>query len=328
MGVWNSPLLAASMFGIALWIVLTSFQVLTSETFRGFQDLRAATLFGGVITWALALAVLALVSIFRETVSLSEVIVLMSVATAISVLAGLAILRRRTRAMPARSELRAGEVFSISLPLWINVLTAFALTQFDLWILGAFISKEGVAVYFGAQQLVVLVSMSLMLVNLVVPPFIADLYARGEKERLERILRQTATLAGIPAFLALLAFVFFGGPILGLVFTEGFTAGAGVLALLSLGKMVNVLTGSCGVTMSMTGHQSALMGITLFTSACTVCGCLLVVGSGGMIGVAAVVCGGTVFENLAMWLVTKHLTGMWTHVGMPEVGDIKALFNR
>jgi O-antigen/teichoic acid export membrane protein len=195
-------------------------------------------------------------------------------------------------------------------------------------VLGAFIPKDKVAVYFGAQQLVVLVSMSLMLVNLVVPPFIADLYARGEKKRLERVLRNTATLAGIPALFALLAFVFFGGPILSIVFTEGFRAGAAVLALLSLGKLVNVLTGSCGVTMSMTGHQTALMGITLFTSACTVTGCMLVVGSCGMIGVASVVCAGTIFENLAMWLGTKYFTGMWTHLGIPRRGDIKALFSR
>jgi O-antigen/teichoic acid export membrane protein len=226
------------------------------------------------------------------------------------------------------SPLRSSEVFSISLPLWINVLTAFALTQFDLWVLGAFVPKDEVAVYFGAQQLVVLVSMSLMLVNLVVPPFIADLYARGEKKRLEKVLRNTAALAGIPALLALLAFVFFGGPILALVFTEGFRAGATVLALLSLGKLVNVLTGSCGVTMSMTGHQSALMGITLFTSACTVTGCLLVVGGYGMIGVASVVCAGTVFANLAMWLGTRYFTGMWTHIGIPGRGEIKALLGR
>jgi O-antigen/teichoic acid export membrane protein len=328
LSIWDSPLLAASMIGIALWIAVTSFQVLTSETFRGFQDLRSATLFGGVITWPLVLLALALISLLRDTVSLSHVIVVMIGATAVSLACGCTLLRRKMKALEAPSPLRSRELFSISLPLWINVLTAFALTQFDLWVLGAFVPKEEVAVYFGAQQLVVLVSMSLMLVNLVVPPFIADLYARGEKRRLEKVLRNTATLAGIPALLALLAFVFFGGPILGLVFTEGFRDGAAVLALLSLGKLVNVLTGSCGVTMSMTGHQTALMGITLFTSACTVTGCLLVVGSHGMIGVASVVCAGTIFENLAMWLGTRYFTGMWTHIGIPGRGEIKALLSR
>jgi O-antigen/teichoic acid export membrane protein len=327
-GVWDSPLLAASMVGIAVWIVVTSFQVLVSETFRGFQDLRSATLFGGVITWALALLLLAVVWVSQGKVSLDWVILIMIATTAFSLLLGTALLSRRVRRLGGTASLGRGELFSLSLPLWINVLTAFALAQFDLWILGAFIPKASVAIYFAAMQLVVLVSMSLMLVNLVVPPFIADLYARGEKKRLERILRHTATLAGVPAMLALLAFVFFGAPILELVFGEGFQEGAMVLALLSLGKMVNVLTGSCGVTMSMTGHQTALMGITVFTSACTVCGCLLVVQSHGMVGVASVVCAGTIFQNVAMWLGTKYYTGLWTHLGFPSTADIKALFVR
>jgi O-antigen/teichoic acid export membrane protein len=164
--LWDSPVLAASMAGIAIWVAVTSFQVLVSESFRGFQDLRFATLFGGVITWAVALAVLGAVYLLAEEISLLLVIAIIAGATALSLAGGFILLRRRMKALGAPSPLRPGEVFSISLPLWVNVLTAFALTQFDLWILGAFIPKDAVAVYFGAMQLVVLVSMSLMLVNL------------------------------------------------------------------------------------------------------------------------------------------------------------------
>ncbi|NIR58784.1 MAG: flippase, partial [Gammaproteobacteria bacterium] len=59
-----------------------------------------------------------------------------------------------------------------------------------------------------------------------VPPYIAELYARGEKRRLERILRQTAALAGIPAIVVLVAFIFFGGPILGTFYPDSYAAGA------------------------------------------------------------------------------------------------------
>jgi O-antigen/teichoic acid export membrane protein len=169
--------------------------------------------------------------------------------------------------------------------------------------------------------------MSLMLVNLVVPPFIADLYARGERKRLERILRHTATLAGFPALLALAAFMLFGAPILGLVYGPAFREGATVLALLSLGRLVNVFTGSCGITMMMTGHQTKLMSITILTSALTVGGCLLVVRPFGTLGVAAAVCTGTIAQNIAMWLSTRYFTGMWTHVGLPRWQELRSLFN-
>jgi O-antigen/teichoic acid export membrane protein len=324
--VWDSTLLASSMTGIVVWIVVWSYQVLVSETFRGFQDLRSATIFGGVITWALAALLLGAIWIVEGATTFERVIQVIVGSSAASLVFGAVALRRRVRTLPAGEALATGEVASLALPMWINVLTAFALTQADLWILGAFIGKEELAVYFAATQLVALVSMSLMLVNLVVPPFIADLYARGERSRLERILRNTATLAGMPALLVLLAFVFFGAPILSLVYGPAFGSGAAVLALLSLGKLVNVGTGSCGVTMSMTGHHTALMTITVITSAFTVGGCFLVVGSHGMEGVAAVVCAGTILQNVAMWLETRRRAGIWTHLSIPRWREARNLF--
>jgi O-antigen/teichoic acid export membrane protein len=323
--LWESPLLAASMSGLVVWAFLWSYQVLTSETFRGFQDLRSATLFGGVITWLLAAGMLFAVWLARGQLDFQRVILIVIASTILSLLPGLVKLRSRIRRLPRGESIPRGELLSISMPMWVTALTGFALGQSDLWILGAFVPKEQIAVYFSAMQLVGLVSMSLMLVNLVVPPFIADLYARGEKRRLQRILRNAATLAGIPAFVILLAFVFFGAPILGFVYGPAFREGAVVLALLSAGKLVNVWTGSCGVTMSMTGHQTKLMAITILTSTLTVGGCLAVVGSHGMVGVASVVAAGTVLQNLAMWTGTRYFTGLWTHVGLPRWSEAREL---
>jgi O-antigen/teichoic acid export membrane protein len=324
--IWDAPAIAASMVGIVLWIALWSIQVLAAESFRGFQDLRRATFYGGVITWLLVVALLGMVWLAEGQTTFERVIQIFVGCVALSLLLALIALRRRVRELPPADTLRSRELIGISLPMWVTALTAFALTQSDVWILGAFVAKKEVAIYFSATQLVTLVSMSLMLVNLVVPPFIADLYARGERKRLERILRHTATLAGFPALLALAAFMFFGVPILGLVYGPAFRDGATVLALLSLGRLVNVFTGSCGITMMMTGHQTKLMSITIMTSAVTVGACLLVVRPFGTLGVAAAVCVGTIVQNVAMWLSTRYYTGMWTHVGLPRRQDVQTLF--
>jgi O-antigen/teichoic acid export membrane protein len=98
--------------------------------------------------------------------------------------------------------------------------------------------------------------------------------------------------------------------------------------LLSVGKLVNVWTGSCGMTLIMTGHQTPLMRITIVTSVLTVIGAILAVGRFGMVGVAAVVSGGTVAQNLAMWLAARSYCGLWTHAGLPRLADAKALLRR
>jgi O-antigen/teichoic acid export membrane protein len=324
--VWNSSLLAGLMGALTAWMAAASFQIITSETFRGFQDIRLATIFGGVISGVLTLGTLLLLALVRGGAQLGVVLWISAASVAASLALGLVVLRRKMAPLDAATDLAPREVLSISLPLWLNGLTLRAATQADIWILGAVIPDDELAVYAAAAFLVVMVSQPLILVNLVVPPFIADLYAKGEVRRLERILRQTATLAGIPALVLLLAMIFLGRPILGLIYPDYIRDGAPpILALLSVGRLVNVLTGSCGVTMSMTGHQKVLLRITIITSALTVAASLLVVGRHGSLGVAGAVCGGMIVQNLAMWLETRRHTGMWTHVGFPSRDVLRSI---
>ena len=65
---------------------------------------------------------------------------------------------------------------------------------------------------------------------------------------------------------------------------------------------------------------------SVITSVLTVAACLLVVRDHGVLGVASAVCVGVIVQNLAMWLGTRYLTGLWTHVGLPRGRDIRALF--
>ena len=321
---FGAAALASSIGLLVAWTAVTSFQVLTSETFRGFQDLRSATLYGGVITWVGATAALAVAWGVRGALDLTHVFGLTAAATALSLGLGLVALARRLRRMPAGARPPVREVASIATPLWINGLTAFALGQADLWIVGAFLAKPELGVYTIVQRLVTLVSTWLILVNLVVPPFIAELYARGERARLERVLRQTASLAGVPALVVLGAYVAFGAPILGLVGAD-YRAGAGALALLSFGRLVNVVTGSCGVTMSMTGHQTLLMTINLVCGAATVLGCWLAAQAWGLVGVAAASSAGITLQNVVLWLATRRATGLWTHVGLVRPAEIRQI---
>jgi O-antigen/teichoic acid export membrane protein len=225
-----------------------------------------------------------------------------------------------------RGSLSNAELFDTAAPLWAIVVVNNMLAHADRWILGAFLTKAEVGIYGAAARLVLLVSQPLILINLLVPPYIAELYARGETRRLERILRQSAALAGIPAILVLFAFIFFGGPILGTFYPEAYRAGATILAILSISKVVNVLTGSSGITMAMTGHQHVLMRIAVVVSGLSIVVCFFVVQRFGSLGVAIVVSAGGSTLFLLQWLAAKKYTGMWTHPSIPSIEQIKKLF--
>jgi O-antigen/teichoic acid export membrane protein len=117
-----------------------------------------------------------------------------------------------------------------------------------------------------------------------------------------------------------------GGPLLAWVYEDAYRSGATILAILSVGRLVHVCTGSAAITLSMTGFQGALVRITLVTSLLTVfsaytCGRLF-----GASGVAWAITTGVIVQNVAAWWVARLRTGMWTHIGIPRPSDLRGLF--
>lgn len=316
-GLFNAPTLGALSGLVAVWIVVLTLQNLVAETFRGFHDIRHATVFGGLVTAFLLVVCLGFLWWLGGRTALSTVVLLAVGSTCGSTLLAGWILHRKVASLPSQGpELRipAGEVLRVAWPLLVASLTMFALVQADLWIVGAFRSQEEVALYGVAARVVSLVGMPLLIVNAVLPPVIAEMYAQNRKADLERAVRVTATLAGTPALLALITFALAGGPLLSFVYGDYYRAGAVVLALLSLGQLANVWAGSCGLMLAMSGHQTLLMVATGVCGAITVILALLVVGTYGATGVAAAAAGGLVLHNLAMWLGARLTTGIWTHI--------------
>lgn len=263
--VFHSPALAAVSGLMAGWAIVLIFQLLLSEIFRGFHDVRLATVFGGslmglgLVMGGLMFSGVLLLWIVEGRATLATVMLLAIVSGFASVLLAGWALKRKVSSLPmgrsGNETLPVRELLQVSWPLLVTQILTFALLQADLWIVGAFLPQEEVALYGAAFRLVILISMAFMVVDAVVPSTIAEMYAQGRLNSLERTLRITATLAGIPAFLVLLCFVLYGGPIMGLVFGEHYREAALILALLSLGKLANVWTGSCGQAMMLTGFQ-------------------------------------------------------------------------
>ena len=84
--LWDAPQLGLSIGTLSLWAVLISFQVITSETFRGFKDLRFAALFGGALTGILNVSMLALIFFGWGTTTLATIFHVVVIAASCSTL--------------------------------------------------------------------------------------------------------------------------------------------------------------------------------------------------------------------------------------------------
>jgi O-antigen/teichoic acid export membrane protein len=321
--VFDAPVLGAVTGLVAGWMAVMTLQTLLAEVFRGLHDIRLATIFGGVVTWLLLTAGLGLIWLLADQLPLFGVILLATGSSLASVMVAFWLLTRKVAALPGRGRAAPrvgfGEILRVAAPILVVNLTLFVLEQAGLWVVGAFRPQEDVAVYGAAARLALLVEAPLVIVNAIVSPLIAEMYAQNRRRELESSLRAVATLSGIPASVVVLGCIFLGGPILGLVFGDYYRSGASVLALLSTAVLVSVWVGACHMSLMMTGHQTSLMVITFSWGIVTVVSSLALVGPYGITGVAAIVAAGVALQNISVLLWAKRVTGMWTHVGFTDL---------
>jgi len=331
--VFHAPVLAAVAAPVAVWIAVFVLQTFVAESFRGFSDIRLATVLGGVggglIGGGLLGACLGLLWLLEVRVDLGTTVLFTVCSSSFTALLGSWWLFRRTISLPkgdnTNAQISVQELLHTAWPLLIASSTMFIAGEADIWIMGAFRAQQEVAVYGAAARMVLLVGMPLVILNSVLPPLIAGMYAEGKRRELERTLRATATLAGIPAALALATFIFFGKSILGLVYGDYYGAGAAVMALLSLGQLVVVWTGSCGFALAMTGHQRPMMNVTVACGIVTIVSGFLVVGPYGGVGVAATTAAGLIARNVLLLFIFRSKTGIWTHAGLTGVSELLRL---
>jgi O-antigen/teichoic acid export membrane protein len=339
--LFHSPALVAVIGLTTGWMAISAVQEIVAETFRGFHDIRMATLFGGLATGGksaglimrvMLLACLALVWATSGHTDLRTVMLVSVGSGAASALLSVLFLHKRITPLGTQGTdhpVSTKDALRDAFPILVISLTSFILlSAADLWILGVFGSKGEVALYGAASRLVVLIAMPLLITNLVLPPIIAEMYAQGRTGQLERTLRSFSTLSGLPSLLFLTVFMVLGGPILGLVYGNYYRSAAMILVLLSAGRLAAVWAGSCGAVLQYTGNQGSMLRINLLTSPLFIIGALLVVRDYGPVGVAGMTAAITVLQNAALVLVAKRKTGMWTHVSLSPSRLLKGLSKR
>lgn len=316
--LFHSERLASITYLIAIWSALLAIQFVTGEVFRGFQEIKKAIWFGGLLAAIISVILLSLGYWLDLSLFLSTAVTVLIVAIVISNSLALFSLFQKTKPLEQSNAnlISYKELINHSWPLLINALTLFLLSQSDLWLLGTFASEKEVAIYGAASRLVLLTAMSLAIVNAVVPPLIARMHIQNDMPRLENLLRTVATLAAIPALIVLALFIFFSEPIMTIIYGEYYQAGSTVLLILCIGQIANVLVGSCGYTLIMTGHRNTMMVISLISALVAITLGIVLVHFYGVIGLAGAYAFALTSQQIAMWLVVRLKCGIWTHAGI------------
>jgi O-antigen/teichoic acid export membrane protein len=305
----------------------------TSYTLRSFHETWLATLLtgqsGGPATNLLFLTAIGVTAlIVRPTAAsalmINAVAICLMIPISLYVLTRVA--RSRLTASPdVRVDLPAPTLMlmlSVCLPVTLNQLFSYCTGFGDMWIAGSAVSHESFALYAAARRLMLLIGLPLQLVGLTIVASISELHAQGRLVALQRLLRDSATLAVIPALVALLALLAFGDRISALIFGPYYAAAGTPLRLLCLGQIAFVCAGSAELTLIMTGRQRIALFVNLGTTLALAIGGTLGARYFGITGLAAANAAVIATQVGLFAFFARRSLGIWTVVDLIHVGPV------
>jgi O-antigen/teichoic acid export membrane protein len=143
-------------------------------------------------------------------------------------------------------------------------------SRIDILMLGSLKDAGAVGVYGVVSRVTSLIIFALGILNNVLSPSFATLYSQGKLRQLQKLVTHTTRLITLFALVTTIGLMSFRHWILQLFGTE-FIQGQTALIILSIGYLVNAMTGSVGVLLKMTQYanfSAATMGLSVALNVC------------------------------------------------------------
>jgi O-antigen/teichoic acid export membrane protein len=205
------------------------------------------------------------------------------------------------------SEGRSEEWLSTSRDMMLIAGFNLVLFQADTIMVGALAGTTDAGLYAVASKLASLMIFVLLAVNSILGPVAAELHARGEVTRLQRVVTLATWGIFVPSMLLGVGLLLFDVQALR-IFGEEFVQSDGALKFLIGGQLINAMAGPANLLLNMTGHQresakilggSAVLNIVLNAT---------LIPTFGFVGAAsATAVTMLVWNGLAVWMVWRTL---------------------
>lgn len=250
--LFRKPELAGPLRIASVALVPMVMAFLHAELLKGLKRIVAAVFVQGIGIPALTLLIFVTYAYRGEVDGAVWALV---AATWITSVIGLSLWRRATpRLVGVRGSFPTRALLESSVPLFFVACMTFIMGWTGTLFLGIWGTNEEVGIFTVAVRTALLISLVLVAVNAIAAPKFAELYRQGDMEALAVLARNAAILVSILAAPVFLFFALFSTTVMSL-FGPEFRAGGPVLAILAAGQYVNVLTGSVGYLLMMTGNE-------------------------------------------------------------------------
>ncbi len=309
---------SASMEKVATWISLMvlfmTLQGVVAEVFRGFHDIRLASLFGGVLTSLFSALAFLIVWLMQGYGSLELALKLSVGSAALSLAISSTMLASKVSPLNGDGNIEWTELWRTGWPLAVSSLTVMLAMQGDLWVVGAMLGEKDAAVYGVALRLLALMTMAHGLAVSVVQSSVAELYGQGKLKTMERLVQNASFVACVVAGVVLLVLALGGKWLISTVFGPAYLSAYGPLMVLGGGQFVGMWFGLTEMVLIMCGRQHVVMWILLCNTFLGLMLAILFAPRYGSLGVACAWALLAIVEGASTWGIVRIMFGTSCHV--------------
>jgi O-antigen/teichoic acid export membrane protein len=233
---------------------------------NGFRQPILAQLPDKIFAPTLTLIILCLFIFFGVDLTGGKLINIAILASFFSFFVSAILLKRTVKAKAKKCAAK------YSIKIWHTSLLPFTLmafigtlnTELASVLLGWLVDNESVGYFKVAMQAVALIALGLSSVNAVIMPNVARLYKEGDFNATQALLTKSVRLSTLVSLPIILFLIIFGEFAISLLFGKDYLGAYPILVILCFGQLVNVLMGSVGLVLSMTGNEkSALKSLSI-----------------------------------------------------------------
>lgn len=211
---------------------------------------------------------------------------------------------------------RTKRVYKIK--IWGASLLSFSLfhglkignSEFMTIIIGFLSSAENVGLYKVANTGSLLVIFGQLAINGILAPQIVKLYNAHDIENLQRVITLGTRVVAAISLPVALFFIFFSEQLIEWFFGVEYLTAATTLTILTLGQLINALTGPAVLVLQMTGHEKLTVKSVILTIVLAIFLSFILVPFYGLLGAAiTTVTSLTISKLVVVWWAYKY-TGL------------------
>lgn len=298
-----SPGLHRSLLIALLLLPLFAFSAQVGAWLRGFERTVLGQAVDVLFRPALFLLVLFLVPLLTRT-TLTPALALGLQAAAVFVIVAVAMvliwlrLPSAVRKGPSRSSPKAW--FRAAMPMMFTEGMRQLDGTYGVLLVAALATTSDAGLYRVALSSMALAGAPISLINLVISPFVAKFYARGDRRQLQLLVTGAAVFMSAGAGGVVLVFAVLGHWALGTFFGAEFAAAQPLLIVLCLAQLVAGLFGPSAMVMTMIGRERLVAISYLISVVCSIALAAILVPRVGAIGAGFAYLMGNVIRGVIM----------------------------